>query len=206
VPERKILAGFSDISFLGPILGEEVLISPRTLEKLQPIEKKNNKSFGVKKTVSYEDASPKTKLLAQNFFRDLASSSNKSQTHTELSKMNLGSKTIPNLFSSSGKSSIKSSESPLPLIEGPIRSRGIIYRPPLPKPKRWTERSNQYTDAELKFLVSPEGKVLYVEKILSSGDPEVDLLWMRYIKRWRFLPEHTNINQWGKIRLNFDLE
>lgn len=98
-----------------------------------------------------------------------------------------------------------------PEIEGPAKFREVIYKPELPAYLRWDEglgvdldRLGNIFSIELKFLVSPEGKVESIERLSSSGHPTVDLVGMRYLKGWQFAPLKAG-EQWGTVKLNFSL-
>ena len=93
---------------------------------------------------------------------------------------------------------------------GPTRFREVIYKPELPAYLRWDEglgvdldRLGNIFSIELKFWVSPEGKVESIERLSSSGHPTVDLVGMRYLKGWQFAPHKER--QWGIVKLNFSL-
>lgn len=100
-------------------------------------------------------------------------------------------------------------------IEGPARTREVVYKPELPNYLSWDEGlgvdldrlGNRFT-MELKFWVSPEGRVDSVERISSSGHPTVDIIGMRYLKGWQFTPLRSagaGQNQWGTVKLDFTL-
>lgn len=100
-------------------------------------------------------------------------------------------------------------------IKGPVRFREVIYKPDLPSYLRWDEelgvdldRLGDSFEMELKFWVSPEGKVELVERVSSAGHPTVDLVGIRYLKGWRFAPlavSGSKDEQWGIVKLNFSL-
>lgn len=100
-------------------------------------------------------------------------------------------------------------------ITGPARYRQIVYKPDLPAYLKWDEglgvdldRVGDSFEMELKFWVSPEGKVGLVERVSSSGHPAIDLIGIRYIKGWQFAPlasGQSKDEQWGIIKLNFSL-
>lgn len=100
-------------------------------------------------------------------------------------------------------------------IKGPVRFREIVYKPDLPTYLRWDEelgvdldRLGDSFDMELKFWVSPEGKVELIERVSSSGHPTIDLTGIRYLKGWRFVPlaaGESKEEQWGIVKLNFSL-
>lgn len=98
---------------------------------------------------------------------------------------------------------------------GPARFRDVIYKPELPAYLRWDEglgvdldRLGNIFSIELKFWVSPEGKVESIERLSSSGHPTVDLVGMRYLKGWQFAPLKaggSKEGEWGTVKLNFSL-
>lgn len=109
-------------------------------------------------------------------------------------------------------------------IEGPARFREVIYKPELPAYLRWDEglgvdlgRMGNVFSIELKFRVSPEGKVESIERLSSSGHPTVDLIAIRYLKGWQFAPIKegqgpakagqgpAKAGQEGTVKLNFSL-
>jgi TonB family protein len=93
-------------------------------------------------------------------------------------------------------------------IEGPVKDRKIFYMPPMPRYPRWAEEAGLDFDVELKFSVDVDGSVGFVEPFVSSGDSEIDILSIRYMRSWRFEPLSAQNNhkpQWGIIRLNFRL-
>ncbi|KPK38421.1 MAG: hypothetical protein AMJ78_10030 [Omnitrophica WOR_2 bacterium SM23_29] len=100
-------------------------------------------------------------------------------------------------------------------VKGPVRFREVVYRPKLPNYLRWDEelgvdldRLGDSFEMELKFWVSPEGRVEFVERVSSSGHPTVDLVGIRYLKGWQFAPlvvGESKDEQWGIVKLNFNL-
>ncbi len=85
----------------------------------------------------------------------------------------------------------------------PPYQRDILHQPPLPEYHLWTDRTESDFHLEFEFLVSPQGRVIAVKKLTSSGLPEIDAQAMRYLKKWQFVPSPRE--QWGRIRLNFKL-
>jgi len=51
-------------------------------------------------------------------------------------------------------------------------------------------------DLQFKFWVTSEGKVVSLEILMSSGDPTVDLIGMRYLRQWQFSPKEEE-TEWG---------
>lgn len=97
-------------------------------------------------------------------------------------------------------------EQDLPPLEGPLVSRILYYRPSLPKLPRWIDPPKGTTHLKLRFWVSPQGKVVHVERMTSSGDPTLDTIGIRYLRRWQFNPKRIQEEEWGMVTLRFPLE
>lgn len=90
-----------------------------------------------------------------------------------------------------------------------IEHRSVIYKPELPVYPQWVKEIDFDFGVELKFLILPDGTVGNVERITSSGHPELDEIGVRYIRKWKFMPlptEMQNAGQWGIIKLIFRLQ
>ena len=88
-------------------------------------------------------------------------------------------------------------------LKGAASSRILYYQPPLPELPKWINPRDVQSSLELRFWVSPRGKVVNIEKVTSSGDPTLDLIWIRYLRRWQFNPKATNEEEMGMVTLNF---
>ena len=89
-------------------------------------------------------------------------------------------------------------------LEGPARERPLYYRPERPQLPRWIVFKGIRTDLQFKFWISREGRVESVEKLISSGDPTVDLIGMRYLRRWQFSPKEEGVD-WGTVSFSLRL-
>ena len=89
-------------------------------------------------------------------------------------------------------------------MQGAVSGREVIYRPKKPRLPVWIEATSPFK-MELEFIVSRQGEVKKVTPIVSSGNVEVDLLGMRYLKGWRFvpLPQASN-EETGRIKFIFE--
>jgi len=86
--------------------------------------------------------------------------------------------------------------------------RSVFFKPDLPAYPEWAKKLGNYFEVQLKFLILPDGTVANVEKITSSGYPELDEIGVRYIRKWKFmsLPAQADQKeQWGVIKLVFKL-
>ena len=93
-------------------------------------------------------------------------------------------------------------------VMGQVAGRKVVYKPEMPQPVKWPSKTAQDLDIDsfdmmFRFTVSPSGDVESVEKIYSSGYPEVDIIGIRYIKMWQFEPVSDSKPQMGMIRIKF---
>jgi len=115
-------------------------------------------------------------------------------------------KDVPLYFASEIRMREKETVKPgaVSLIEGPAKTREIIYSPAPPKIPLGLYGDMEKISVSIKFFIADNGVVYHAEPVLSSGFPEVDLQAIRFIKRWRFSPlrfggEKEDV--WGVIRV-----
>ena len=92
-------------------------------------------------------------------------------------------------------------------IEGELKTRPLLSRPAEPIPPPGMEVSLRNTEVVIDFTVDASGSVTSAEIVASSGSPDIDLLWARYLRRWQFAPFNTGKvapEQKGKIRFHFE--
>lgn len=90
--------------------------------------------------------------------------------------------------------------------EGLGRSVLRKYSPSYPS---WAEKGGVEAEVQLKFSVLPNGLVGWVKIEESSGFPELDILAINSLKKWRFeplLPDVPEEVEWGRIRFKFRLK
>jgi TonB family protein len=59
-------------------------------------------------------------------------------------------------------------------------------------------------EPEFELMVSNTGAVLQVRQTISSGDPEKDRLYERYLRQWQFMPleeDQGSEPQTGRVRI-----
>ena len=88
-------------------------------------------------------------------------------------------------------------------IKGPVASRKILERPPIPQIKVKVE-----TEIEVTFWVLPDGMV---DRAIPSvkGDAELERTAIQYLKQWRFVPlskDQPQVEQWGTIPIKFKIQ
>ena len=87
-------------------------------------------------------------------------------------------------------------------ISGAAASREVFYKPEKPRVPRSVLGGAPF-NVELKFSVSAQGDVREIIPIVSSGNADVDLLGIRYLKSWKFTPlaGGAQDEQWGVARI-----
>lgn len=78
-------------------------------------------------------------------------------------------------------------------IEGPAMERAVLFKPPSPDYQGLISTSREdvigeYYKVRLRIIIAADGEVKTVEKLTSSGYPEIDLSAIRYVKKWSFTP------------------
>lgn len=91
-------------------------------------------------------------------------------------------------------------------LEGEVRDRQLLSRPETPDFPKGFDASLREAEVEIEFTVKPSGLVGAAELTVVSGNPTIDALWIRHLKRWQFAPlalGEPKRDQKGKIRLRF---
>ena len=208
LPEVPMISTFAEIYFLGPILEKTIF------EMLMEDNPKNAET-------AYMQRHLIPKLVHERSALDELdkSGTGKSKDHgrievktkrrtftTSLKKILRGSKRIPR-YSFSRRMPVKYQDE-LSRIIGPAASRKIVYKPAFPKIRKRVETKDLSFMAEFELEVTPGGRVTNVEPIISTGYSDLDVLGMRYLRRWSFEPLSDGKdkgNDRGRIRLNFQM-
>lgn len=191
LPAKVQLPRFSEISFLGSLLDEpsfEVHVTHKPMVHSQPLlmQRGMNRSLFQEFPRGFTDPFK----IALPYSKKVMGSA---EEYLGLKKKN------PSLLVPEKGRSKKER----PLLEGPVALRTLYYFPALPELPKWVDPKEVRSNLELRFWVSPEGKVISVDKMTSSGDPTVDLIGMRYLRRWQFNPKRTAGEEWGTVTLRF---
>ena len=99
-----------------------------------------------------------------------------------------------------------------PSVKSEAANRQILFKPPTPVVNRAFQVGKVPSKGEkfqikLRFLVSPDGKVVFIEKVKSCGYPDIDLVAIRYMKKWQFAPlnpDKPKRNQEGIMLLELE--
>ncbi|UCH12846.1 MAG: energy transducer TonB [Candidatus Omnitrophota bacterium] len=99
-------------------------------------------------------------------------------------------------------------------VKSEAAGRQVLFKPTPPTISRTfqvgkTPFKGESFEIKLRFLVSPQGKVVFIEKMKSCGYPDVDLIAVRYIKKWQFAPlspEKLKKNQEGIMLLQLEAQ
>jgi hypothetical protein len=220
-PEARLeKRNFAAVSFLGQFLDSNFLASPDAI--IVPPSAKENKDGTRSRNVLVADAFTDETDLGE--LRDVLFKREtpvEKQTflseHRGLSHFYEKGPLLAQLVSRPlelGSRSIKKDKQ-YARIDRQMESRGIIFKPSA----FWLLEAGKDRGkaVELRVLVSSEGRVIFLEKESSCGDPEIDSSFIRYIRRWHFTPLEilpaqaqkepaaggTHDNQWSKIRFGF---
>ena len=92
---------------------------------------------------------------------------------------------------------------PASAVEGPARKREVIFKPKALVIPRGIYGDQENYRLELKFFVANNGIVYDAIPAISSGYPEIDLVAIRFLKRWRFSPlsatDGHSRDAWGTV-------
>ncbi|MEA3329021.1 MAG: hypothetical protein U9Q08_04810 [Candidatus Omnitrophota bacterium] len=92
-------------------------------------------------------------------------------------------------------------------LQGPVENRAVLYNPPLPSLPDWASQEGLRFDLKIKFWVSSQGVVKHAKPEISCGYPELDLLGIRYISKWRFGvlgSDFQQAGQWGIAKISLE--
>lgn len=92
-----------------------------------------------------------------------------------------------------------------PVEAGPLQQRRILEKGSLPNYNKWAVKEARGFNIRFKLWVSPQGKVVKIERLTSSGVPQVDVLGISYLQQWRFedISPFFDQAQWGVVELDF---
>jgi TonB family protein len=93
-------------------------------------------------------------------------------------------------------------------IEGPIASRGILYRSPALYPE-WAMRKGIEGEVKAQIKVDPKGDVKTIDVIKTCGFKELDQVVIECMRKWKFAPlpfSANQIDQDGLITFKFNLK
>lgn len=93
------------------------------------------------------------------------------------------------------------------VIQGEAGDRRVLSRPADPLPLNGLEGPFHAGETEIEFTLDASGSVVAAEVTLSSGVPDIDLQWVRYLRQWQFEPlalDRPGLNQKGRVRFRAD--
>lgn len=200
LPGRYKARDLSSVSFLGPIL-EETALQIMLVNK--PVAVTTRYQHGLKYThhIAEKEELPlrdETTDQAKRYVSANAEDSIGGSLGVSFRKR----KEIPNIVK--GMSKHATHPGSPSMISGDIAKREVIYKPKKPKLPSWITASVPFV-VELDFCVLPQGEVKEVVPAVSSGNPEVDLLGIRYLKSWKFAPlaQNRDEEQGGRVKFIF---
>lgn len=184
-PASKGKERFSKINFIGAILDSNTLDFYREGKGLGQTKKAHNIVSELTVYDNSGSALPDKKLnvakLESNISKPYVNSI------TEIIKESKG---LPaDIFMQTEKTGAVDS----PQIKSEVATRQILFKPPKPAISRAFQMGKAPVKGEifqirLRFLVSPVGDVVFIEKVKSCGYPDVDLIAIRHMQKWKFAP------------------
>ena len=182
-PIQFPLSSSSHIAFLGSLLDEKVF----QMIPLERIETKREK----KDWVSWELLKPITtfpdNIQPSEILKDMS--------ELELgTKVKLENRSGPFYVIKTNSFVLASVQSMTIKMEGEVQKRTILYHPDLPKYPSSIIQFPRECDVVIHFRVSPKGLIQQIERVISSGESDLDILAIRYLRQWRFAPLQTDIN------------
>lgn len=204
MPQGLDISNFSRVSFLGPIL-EETIFDMMLKGEGARAEAIYSAGSAPSRFIDFdiEPEAPKYEISGRTAAAGQAADTFRGSLRNILS----GRKKIPR-YSLRESVSVRHQKETF-VLEGSVHNREIFYKPEFPSIKRHIDIQDASFNMELKFVVSPKGRVERVEPVVSSGYADIDLVGMRYMRRWLFVSlrkDQEQVNQWGKIRLTFKME
>jgi len=102
-------------------------------------------------------------------------------------------------------------DSGFPEISGKAKDRLVLFKPPFPDYKIALSARNKdnafiSSSVKLKLIITKDGTVKAADILQTSGYPDIDLITVRYVKKWRFIPLKPNQpqeDQEGIVQIEF---
>ena len=203
VPNIKMRDPFTEVSFLGPIL-EKTAFDMMADEYRPKAETLYRTSVITKHDVDLEVTGPE-RYVEKNF------------TGNEYDKKYLMAKNITEEDKDRPKQFIQDrsifyhigDKSTNTGIEGPVRNRTLVFRPPLPYFSKGIIGDETSVLAKYRIILRDDGSVESVEPVILSGYPHVDIKCQVYLKQWKFGPRlarNESEEDWGIVTLDIKLE
>lgn len=198
LPGKYRARDLSSVSFLGPIL-EETALQIMLVNKPVAVTTRYQHSLKYTHRIVEKEDTPlrdESRDYAKRYVSANAEESIGSSLGVSFRKM----KEVPNIVKGMSKDATHP-QSPSAL-SGDIVEREIIYKPKKPKLPSWITAKVPFV-VELDFCVSSQGEVKEIVPAVSSGNPEVDLLGIRYLNSWKFAPLAENRDEERRGRVKF---
>jgi len=96
-------------------------------------------------------------------------------------------------------------------ISGEAKNRLVLFKPPFPDYR--VAVSTHHKDSvpisynvRLRLVIAKDGTVKTADTLQTSGYPDIDLIAIRYVKKWKFIslkPDQTQEDQEGIVQIAF---
>jgi TonB family protein len=197
-PYKRVMKPRPHIVALGPVLDDTLF---RTLVENKP---QLSETFYRRLTDFSPVLNEEVKTLERQSAGDVVSLPYGKKMWSSLKDLVSGEKPLPD-FEFAPKVKAKSFEEK-PDIRGEVADRHILSRPSEPSAPAGLDPAFREAETELSFTVTPAGFVNEAKVLASSGSPELDLVWERYLRQWQFAPlglGRPASDQKGRVRFHF---
>ena len=187
----------TSVSFLGPIL-EKTALDIILANKPIAITTRYQRNLKDRYILPREE-----KPFSENSVKDHITARVEDKMNMAFAKAPEENKEVPEIITKATERDTYSKNSEE--ISGAVSIREVIYKPVRPKLPAWIITRSPFK-MELEFMVSPQGEIKKIIPVVSSGDAEIDLLGIRYLKNWRFVPlvQASSKEQNGRIKFIFE--
>lgn len=193
VPTNLDIGRYTNISFLGAYLNEGIL-SPALLQEEKPFRPIfNMEDILGPERIAFDMPQRRTKEAERNI-------PGKLNIEKAIQEEKSGEVQKKQGADELAYSKLKNDD-----IDGELQERAILYRPEKPFFKNELLRNEgRGASASFSFGVSGDGEVKFLNILASTGDIELDSVFARYLKSWRFEPlaGEENRVETGTVRLS----
>lgn len=197
-PNKKIIKSRPKIVSLGPVLDDKIF---RTLIENKPelsttfyrrlADFSSPVEIQTKTAERYTPGSVVSLPFGKkswNRVRGLIAGSKVSPEHEFISKINIG-------FADEASG-----------IDGELKNRPVLSKAGEPTFPIDMDPAFKNSEVTIEFTVDISGMVSEAQVISSSGSPNIDLLWVRYLRHWQFAPlsaDQSVSDQKGTVKFHF---
>ncbi|MDD4201909.1 MAG: hypothetical protein PHQ52_00390, partial [Candidatus Omnitrophica bacterium] len=167
---------FSDITFLGPILGKTAfeMMADGSMQQTKTLYRLSTNKIW--EEVDLEIDAPQ-RLVRQDFSEEIKNTAIIEDQNLVSEHIKVVPEMVKNIYYNIDKP-IQNSD-----IEGPAKKREIVFRPDIPVSSHFKQDAEENLELKYKIVLSKDGVVDMVIPIKVSSDPKITMMYTSYIKR-----------------------